>query len=419
MAVNEARRCLQCEEPPCNDGCPAGVDVRRFVGAIATGDFVEAIKTLYEKNVLPLSCAYICPAETQCIEKCRHTELNFPIMINRLQEWVSRYGIETDLYKLKPVPETGRRVAVIGAGPSGLAAAMKLRQQGCGVTVFERTTALGGMLRHCIPVFRLPREALDIEIEVIRKMGVEFKTKTLVTDAEHLLTDGFGAVYLATGLWQSASLDLTDEGSGGIHQALDFLRDCVTGEAARYDLEGKRVAIIGGGSVAMDVSANAVRLGARTVTLASLESPAEMPATPGEIDRAWSDGVIFESRVMPLQVMRRKDRVQGLSAVRIEWIEPGVIHPSNALKLAGTEFVLPADVVFVAVGQRPDADTEELIAALALSRGGPCVSEDAMMTSHPGIFAGGDLVNGGGTAAGAIAQGMRAAEGIMAYLSGI
>ena len=417
MAVNEARRCLLCTEPPCNEGCPAGVDVRRFVGAVATGDFVEAIKALYEKNVLPLSCAYICPAERQCIERCRHTELNFPVMIHRVQEWVSRYALEGNIFRPKSEPDTGRRVAVIGGGPSGLAAAARLRQKGFRATIFERTDALGGMLRHCVPVFRLPREALDMELEVIRQMGVEFKTGTPVTDAGSLLNEGFEAAYIATGLWQSAPLDLQDGSGRGTHAALPFLSDCVSGDPATYGLGGKRVVIVGGGSVAMDVSANAVRLGARTVTLATLESPAEIPAAPDEIARAWSDGVIFESRVMPLRIVRDNGALKGLEAVRIEWREPGIIHPSNAVKLQGSEFVLPADVVFLAIGQRPDAQSEKLVSSPASSGPLPTVDDETMMTSRPGIFAGGDLVNGGGTAAQAIAEGVRAAEGMMSYLS--
>jgi len=418
MAVNEARRCLQCTEAACNEGCPAGVDVRRFVGAIATGDFVGAMKALYEKNILPLSCAYICPVGKQCVERCRHTEINYPVTINRLQEWVTRYAIEQSLYFPKPVAENGRRVAVVGAGPSGLAAAMKLRLNGCCVTVFERTASLGGMLRHCVPPFRLPREALDLEIEIIRNSGIEFRTRHAVSDALALLKEGFEAVYLATGLWKSAGLNLEAHPGADVYEALPFLMDCATGDgaAAKYDLAGKRVVVIGGGSVAADVSAHAVRLGARSVTLVMLESPAEMPAAPDEIDRAWADGVLFECRVLPLEIARTGGRLKALKAVRIEWKQPGLIHPSNALKIAGSEFALPADALFYAVGQRPDAEAQKLIEPLDKERALPKFDEKTMGTSQPGLFAGGDLVTGGGSAAGAIADGMRAAEGILAYL---
>jgi len=418
MAVNEARRCLQCTSAECNQGCPAGVDVRRFVGAIATGDFIGAMKTLYEKNILPLSCAYICPVGKQCIERCRHTELNYPITINRLQEWLTRYAIEQKLYFPRPATENGRRVAVVGAGPSGLAAAMKLRLNGFRVTVFERSESLGGMLRHCVPPFRLPREALDLEIEIIRSTGIEFRTGAPVTDARALLKEGFEAVYLATGLWKSAGLNLETQPGKGVYEALPFLSDCAAGDgaAAKYDLAGKRVVVIGGGSVAADVSAHAVRLGARSVTLAMLESPAEMPAAPDEIDRAWADGVLFECRMLPLELAREGGRLKALKAVHIEWKQPGLIHPSNAIQIAGSEFALPADVIFYAIGQRPDAETQKLIEPLEKARALPKVDEKTMGASQPGLFAGGDLVTGGGSAAKAIADGMRAAEGMMAYL---
>lgn len=418
MAVNEAKRCLQCTEAACNQGCPAGVDVRRFVGAIAAGDFIGAMKSLYEKNVLPLSCAHICPVEKQCVERCRHTDLNFPITINRLQEWVSRYAIERNLYFPAPSEENALRVAVVGAGPSGLAAAMKLRLNGCRVTVFERTDELGGMLRHCVPQFRLPREALNLETELIRRAGIEFRTGSPVTDPVALLEKGFDAVYLATGLWKSAWLNLESKAGEGVYEAIPFLADCVSGNSAanKYSLAGKRVVVVGGGSVAMDVSAQAVRLGARSVTLAMLESPAEMPAAPDEIDRAWADGVLFECRVMPLEVARDGERLRALRAVRIEWKQPGLIHPSSAAPVAGSEFALPADAIFYAVGQRPDAQAEALTASLDKARSLPKINDQSMMTSHPGIFAGGDMVSGGGSAAKAIADGMRAAEGILSYL---
>ncbi len=421
MAINEAKRCLLCTEPACNEGCPAGVDVRRFVGAIATGDFVEAIKALYEKNVLPLSCAYICPVDKQCVERCSHTEINFPVMVDRLQQWVSRHAIEQNLYALRPAADNGRRVAVVGGGPSGLAAATELRLRGCSVTVFERTDSLGGMLRHCVPTFRLPREALDLEIEIIRRTGVEFKTGTPVTEADGLLEDGYDAVYLATGLWKSASLDLPGSNGPDVFEALPFLMDCASdGRTTQtYALAGKRVVIVGGGSVAMDVSACAVRLGARSVTLAALESPAEMPVVSDEIQRAWSDGVIFESRVMPLAILREEKGAKGLRLVRIEWREPGVIHPSNAVPIEAAEFTLPAWVIFFAVGQRPDEESNRLTQHLDMSQSLTAADNETLMTSREGLFAGGDLVRGGGTAAEAIADGKRAGKAIMSYLDGM
>lgn len=415
-AVNEARRCLQCSDPHCNQGCPAQVDVRRFIGSMATGNFRGAIRALKMQNTLPLSCAYICPVENQCEEHCRHSDLNYPITISRLQRFVSEYALDHDLLKYEPGPPTGHRVAVVGAGPAGLAAASDLRLAGHDVTVFEARGEPGGMLTQTIPGDRLPADVVRREVAEILDLGVEIRAGQPITDIDALFGEGFEAVLLSVGLWSSSRLKIEGGDLDGIHGALELLQAGKGAEQNRPTVGG-RVVVIGGGSVAMDAARMAYELGADQVEIASMEAPHEMPGTREEIGHAWESGAIFHSRVRPLRYTGSDGAVDGVDFIRIDWREPELFSPDNAVDRPGTEFHLPAEAVVEAIGQRPDESARKLLSGLDVEAGRLVVDRQTMMTSHEGVFAAGDiLIDGGTTVVRSVYEGKAAAAGISAYL---
>ncbi len=415
-AVREARRCLQCTDPHCNQGCPAEVDVCRFIGSIATENFRGAIRALKMNNALPLACAFVCPVERQCEEHCRHSELNYPITIARLQRFVSEYAMDHDLLVREPGPSTGFRVAVVGAGPAGLAGAIDLRLAGHDVTVFEARGEPGGMLSQAIPDDRLPPDAVRREIAEVERLGVDLRCDQTVTDLGALFDDGFSAVLIGVGLWSSSRLRIEGGELDGVCGALEFLSagKHPDGDPPRV---GKRVIVIGGGSVAMDAARVAYRCGAEQVEIASLESPHEMPGTREEIGHAWEMGVLFHSRVRPLGYTGSTGRVEGVDFVRIDWREPGRFTPDNAVDRPGTEFFLPADTVIEAIGQRPDDAARHLLDGLDVEGGRLVVDRETMRTSREGVFAAGDILSDGGmTVVRSVYDGKHAAAGISVYL---
>jgi len=413
-AVNEAKRCLQCTEPYCNEGCPAQIDVRAFLNAVATGNFTAAARTLQEHNVLPLACAFICPVERQCEHKCRNSGLCAPIAVDRIQRFVAEQDIERGLYQPSISPSNGHRVAPVGAGPAGLSAAAELTQRGYTVVVFEKRSKPGGMLSGPIPSYRLPADAVERELAHLAKRGFQVEVGKRVESFDELFADGFEAVFLATGLWRSARLRIPGEELEGVHGALEFLEALAAGSSPKV---GPRVLVIGGGSVAMDAACSAFRAGAKNVEIACLESPAEMPATREEIGRAWEEGVIFHNRVKPVRILGENGRVCGFEGVRIEWKEPGCYLPSNAKEIEGTEFRLWADTVLVAIGQTMDESAQALVRGLRMERGRVVVDGETWMTSRDGVFAGGDLALGGGaTVAKSVCEGKRVGAAIDAYL---
>ena len=409
-AVLEASRCLMCDEAPCLDGCPAGVDVRRFVRKIRFGNFRGAARLIREANLLVGICGRVCPQEILCMENCTRGNLDTPIDIAGLQRFAG--DIELGTLAPLPVPADGRaeKVAVLGAGPAGLAAAAELSKRGFGVEVFERADSMGGVLTQGIPPFRRSRAFVESELDYVGRLGAAVHLGRDESDVGAFLRDGFDAVVIGVGLYRPYTIGLPGEDLDGVLVASDLLAAVARGE--RPDL-GKRVVVIGGGNVAIDAAMTALHLGAERVDLCSLESHDELPAFRSEIEIAQGEGIEFHTRTKPVRILGAEGKVSGYEGVGIRWKEPGLLVPSNAEEIPGTEFGLTATAVIEAIGQGVrdryegvDADERGLIQ----------VDTETMATSMPGVFAAGDVVSGGATAVQAFAEGKRAAAGVADYL---
>jgi glutamate synthase (NADPH/NADH) small chain len=422
QAKLEAARCLMCDDPPCVAACPAQVPVKHFIRAIRFDSPRRAINLIRERNVFAGVCGLACPVDQLCVGACTTTELSTPIAIGRLQHYAAVQGIQSGWNTLPPSP-TGAKVAVVGAGPSGLAAAAELARLGHRPTVFEKQPRPGGICTYGVPSRRLPQELVDAEIEYITGLGVQIKTSSPLGNGrtiDHLLAEGHQAVYLSIGLQRAATPGLPGEDLQGVTtwmQLLQALSAFALGEGGEPSIP-KSVIIVGGGSVALDAASAAWQLGAQDIELVCLEGPNEMPAYRADLDEAWHQGVRFHTRSMPLEITGRGGRVTGLRATRIRWKQPESLVPSNAEVIEGTEYWLPGSTIVFAIGARPDPDLARALPGVDLDDTGRIKADpQSGATSRAGVFAGGDAVAGGGmTIVQAVAEGKQTGQAIDAYL---
>lgn len=418
-AMSEASRCLMCEDAPCWGGCPSCVNPKEFIRKIRWENFAGAVRALKKANVLAGSCAYICPSEKLCVGKCTSEKLDRPIDIIGLQRFVMDWERANGMVEPVKPRQDKARVAIVGAGPAGLSCAATLAVRGYKVTVYDAAKKAGGVLRYEIPSLRLPEDVLDYEIDFIKRLGVEFKLGTKINKLEDL--SEFDAIFVSHGLGKPRKIGIPGEELPGVYSASDFLAmakghenpptpPLSKGGKGGFGI-GKRVLVIGGGSVAMDVVIEAKRLGAERVFGVCLEDYDEMPATPHDKEEAWKTGVEYLYRVMPLAILGR-NKVVGFKGVNIRWRKPGRYVPSNAVRIKGTEFELNVDTVIVAIGQGPN----DSFGLETLPGGFLKVDKETYMTSRKGVFAGGDAVRGPALAVEAVADGKKAAEEIDGYL---
>jgi NADPH-dependent glutamate synthase beta subunit-like oxidoreductase/2,4-dienoyl-CoA reductase-like NADH-dependent reductase (Old Yellow Enzyme family) len=411
-----AKTCRQCNDPTCVGGCPARVNIPEFVGHIAAGRFRAAYETLREANVLAAVCGYVCPAETLCEAGCINRHYTETVPIRHLQRWVSRKAVEEG-WAAEPrpsAPATGKRVAVLGAGPAGISAAATLASLGHAVTLFDAAPAVGGIAGETIPADRLPDSILRREIEdvlassghVERRHGVRFgRSYTL----DHVCAECFDGVLIALGLAASVPLPAKTRPASGVIGALDFLAAAKRGQPV-----SGTVLVLGGGNTAIDAATAALHGGATDVSIVYRRSFVEMPAWPEERDHAVRAGVHFLILTQPLDyVVNEAGVLAGLMVARTRLGAPDSSGRRTPERIAGTEHILPADLVVEAIGQRIHPELEAALSGLRLtSRGMLWVNAESFETSRPGVFAAGDIVNGGTTVVQAVAEGARAARSI-------
>ncbi|NJE75340.1 NAD(P)-binding protein [Thermococcus sp. ES12] len=397
---------------PCQDGCPAHSDVQGYLALIAMGKYHEAVKLMKEKYILPAVLGRVCPAF--CEDACRRNLVDEPLAIRQLKRFAADYDLEHGPWMPEIPPSTGKRIAVVGGGPAGLACAYYLRTMGHEVTIIEAMPELGGMMRYGIPPYRLPREVLDRDIATVINTGIEVKTNTALGRDVTLeeLRESYDAVFLGVGAWRSRRMGIPGEELEGVMHGIEFLRKVNTGEKVEL---GERVIVVGGGNTAMDVARTALRLGAK-VTVVYRRSKAEMPANEREVEEAMEEGVEFMFLTNPVRILG-DGRVEGVELVKMRLGEPDSSGRRRPIPIEGSEFRVKADNVILAIGQYCD---EEFLKSLGIEakRGKALVDEVTLQTSIPGVFAGGDLVLGPSTVIESIATGRRAAIMIDLYLKG-
>ncbi|HDQ99503.1 MAG TPA: NADPH-dependent glutamate synthase [candidate division WOR-3 bacterium] len=426
-AAAEAQRCLRCKKPTCVNGCPVEVDIPGFIGAIAEGRLWDAMTVMKRTNVLPAICGRVCPQETQCEGECVLAKKMEPVAIGNLERFIADWEAEqNECVMCEKLPPTGRKVAVIGAGPAGLTVAGDCLKFGHEVTVFEALHAPGGVLVYGIPEFRLPKSIVEREVNFIRDTGAKLVTNFVVgmtrTIAE--LLEDFDAVFVGTGAGRPWFMELPGENALGIYSANEYLTRSNLMKAylfPEYDtpiVRGKRVATIGGGNVAMDSARTALRLGAEESIIVYRRSRQEMPAREAEIHHAEQEGIRFEFLTNPVRYVANKQGwVEALECLRMELGEPDASGRRRPVPVKGSEFRIPVDTVVVAIGNSPNPLIPQTTPGLEVSKRGTIVVDPATgRTSKKGVFAGGDIVTGAATVILAMGAGRIAANSIDEYL---
>ena len=426
-AKKEAERCLQCKNKPCMKGCPVEIDIPAFIQLIKVGKSDEALAKIKEKNFLPAVCGRVCPQENQCEEQCVLNKKNCPINIGALERYAADHGKVSDIRQPQVIGRNSSiKVAVIGSGPSGLTCAADLAKLGYSVTLFESLHVPGGVLSYGIPEFRLPKKIVKDEIHYIESLGVEVKTNILVgktTTFDDLWKEGFRAIFVATGAGLPNFLGIQGENAAGVYSANEFLTRVNLMKAYEFPQSatpvkvGKRVAVVGGGNVALDSARCAKRLGA-SVILLYRRTEAEMPARREETKNAKEEDIIFMFLTAPKKILvDSQGHVKAIECLKMKLGEPDASGRPRPVVIEGSEFLIEVDTVIIAIGQSPNPLLPHLVPGLKVSRRGTIEIDEHYQTSIKGVFAGGDIVTGADTVISAMGAGKRAAREIDKYLS--
>jgi glutamate synthase (NADPH/NADH) small chain len=428
LVSQEMLRCIDCKEPQCVDGCPVGIDIPSFIKLIVEKDYLGAVKKIREKNYLPAITGRVCPQETQCEALCPIGKKHLPVAIGKLERFVADYErIHGALGGFVAHDKRKEKVGIVGSGPAGLTCAAELAKLGYNVTIFEALHAAGGVLRYGIPEFRLPKSILDLEIENVKKLGVDIITNFVVGrtgTVDELLDDfGFDAIFLGTGAGTPSFLGIPGENFPGVFSASEFLTRVNFMNGYRfpdYDTPvkiGRRAAVIGGGNTAMDAVRTANRLGTEKAYLIYRRSKEEMPAREEEVHHAEEEGIEFHMLTNPVRIIAGEDKwVKAIECVKMQLGEPDSSGRRRPVVIPDTNFVMDVDTVILAIGQRPNPILQATTPGLDMSKRGTVVVDKNCQTSRLGVFAGGDLSRGGATVILAMEDGQRSAAAIHEYL---
>ncbi len=427
QAVAEAKRCLECHQPKCGAGCPVEVDIPVFVKLVSERKFDEAAKALKERNSLPAICGRVCPQEEQCQKDCVMGKAGDPVSIGRLERFVADREMKKRVEIPEKKPPSGKKVAIIGAGPAGLTAAADLAKFGHEVVIFEALHKPGGVLVYGIPEFRLPKKTVAAEADYVRRLGVTIKPNALVgrvCTVPELLSNGYSAVFIGTGAGLPRFLGLPGENLGGVYSANEFLIRVNLMKSYSFPVYdtpiriGKKVAVVGAGNVAMDSARSALRLGAERVYIVYRRSRREMPARAEEIENAEEEGIIFKLLVNPTKFLGdEKGWVKQMECIRMQLGEPDESGRRRPIPVEGSEFTMDVDTVIIAIGRTPNPIIQLTTRGLETAKNGTVVVDEATgNTSLEGVYAGGDIVTGEATVIKAMGAGRKAASAIHEYL---
>ncbi len=428
LAIQEAKRCLDCPNPTCVQGCPVGVKIPSFIKLIEQGKFLEAAKKIKETNSLPAICGRVCPQEEQCEGACIYLKMKKkPIAIGHLERFVADYERKMGAVEVPEIKEKkGKKVAVIGSGPAGLTVAGELAKMGYDVTIFEALHKPGGVLIYGIPEFRLPKAIVEQEIEYLKKLGVEIVTDFVVgttATIEELKEEGYEAFFIGAGAGLPLMLNIPGENLNGVYSANEYLTRVNLMKAydfPKYETPvalGKRVAVIGAGNTAMDAVRTAKRLGAEHAMIVYRRTRKEMPAREEEIKHAEEEGIEFIFLTQPVRFIDDGNGwVKGLECIKMKLGEPDSSGRRRPIPIEGTEHIIEADVVINALGTRPNPLIPSTTPGIETTKWGTIVVDDKLQTKIEGVFAGGDVMRGGATVILAMGDGRKAAFAIDEYL---
>ena len=428
-AMQEASRCLNCKNPLCVQGCPVSINIPGFISRVREGDVEGAYAVISESSSLPAVCGRVCPQETQCEGKCVRGIKGEAVSIGKLERYVADTAREMGMKPAPPAEKNGKKVAVIGSGPAGLACAGDLAKAGYEVTVFEALHKAGGVLSYGIPEFRLPKEAVvDREIDNVRGLGVKIETNVVVgksvTIDSLMDEEGFDAVFVGSGAGLPKFMNIPGEQAMGVYSANEYLTRSNLMHAYRADartpiMHPKKAVVVGGGNVAMDAARTALRLGAE-VHIVYRRSEAELPARAEEVHHAKEEGILFNLLNNPVEILADENGwVNGIRCIRMELGEPDASGRRSPVEIPGSEFVIDCDCVIMALGTSPNPLISSTTEGLETTRRGGLVADESGQTTRKGVFAGGDAVTGAATVILAMGAGRRAAAAIDEYLKSL